>query len=234
MSIPDLVQVLLVLVVLAIVAAVTYVAVIRPWANRWGASQAEIGASMPYEEMVPHPKAVATRAITIHAAVEQVWPWFAQLGCDRAGWYSYDLLDNGGKKSADRILPEFQNIKVGDPIGMIPGGKMSMPVSRLDPGRLMVLGGTIDTSTGKGGDINDPNLKSYFAWTITIQLVPVDGNTTRLVIRNRSDWNPTLMNNIVNGYVINLMSFIMEQRMMVGVKQRAEKLNRVSMATAGN
>jgi hypothetical protein len=85
---------------------------------RWGATDAEVAAPMPGDELVPRSSFTATRAITIDAPPEAVWPWLVQLGDRRAGWYTYDLLDNAGYPSADRILSEHQNLRVGDRVPM--------------------------------------------------------------------------------------------------------------------
>lgn len=78
---------------------------------------------MPGDEIVGGPSFNATRAVTITAPAEVIYPWIVQIGVSRAGWYSYDLLDNLGRRSAERILPEFQNIQVGDLIPMSPDTK---------------------------------------------------------------------------------------------------------------
>jgi hypothetical protein len=91
---------------------------IRRWHLRWGASDAEVAVPMPGDELVPRSSFTATRAVTIDAPPEAVWPWLVQLGCRRAGWYTYDLFDNAGYSSANRILPEHQNLKVGDWVPM--------------------------------------------------------------------------------------------------------------------
>src|SRR5829696_6626118 len=95
-------------------ATAAYLLFIRPWQLRWGATG---------DEIVAHPTFNATRALTIEARPEEVWPWIVQIGMTRAGWYSYDLLDNLGRPSARRILPQFQNPKIGDVIPMSPDGK---------------------------------------------------------------------------------------------------------------
>lgn len=205
----------------AVLLLVVYVTLVRPWHNRWGATDAEVTRAFPHDSLAPHPKMQATRGITIQAPVEAVWPWLAQLGCGRAGWYSYDHLDNGGVPSATSILPEFQSIALGDKIGMTPDGKMAMPVAALEAPHLMVLGGTMD-GRGQTDDINDPALTKYFNWIIIILLEEAGAGATRLLIRNRAGWNPSLLNNVLYGGFIALFSFIMERKMLLGICQRAE------------
>ncbi len=196
---------------------------LRSGRMHWGATDAEAREPLPGDELSLHPKWVATRSVTIHSPAAQVWPWLVQLGCKRGGWYSYDLLDNGGHPSADRLVPELQSLRVGDALPMTPDGKMAMPAARIQPGRALVLGGTVDTKTGKDANLNDPNVREYFSWIITYALVPVDANTTRLVSRNRADWNPTLANRVAYDFFVEAISFAMEREMMLGIKKRAER-----------
>lgn len=86
-----------------------YVAAIRPWHSRWGATDDELKVAMPGDELIPEARP-ATRAITIAAPAEDIWPWLLQLGFGKAGWYSYDWIDNDFTPSADRILPEYQSM----------------------------------------------------------------------------------------------------------------------------
>lgn len=85
----------------------------HPWHSRWGAIDNEVKLPMPGDELIEMPIFNVTHAITIQARPEEFWPWIVQIGYGRAGFYSYDLLDNLGKPSADRIIPELQNIEVG-------------------------------------------------------------------------------------------------------------------------
>ncbi len=189
---------------------------------RWGATDREIRQPMPGDELSPHPRFVETRAVTIHAPPDKVWPWLVQLGCKRAGWYSYDLLDNGGKPSLNRIVPEFQNLQVGDTIPMTPNGNIAMPVRDIDPGWGVVLGGTLNPRTGHEVDINDPNVKEYFSWIITYVVEPAGPNTSRLISRNRADWNRAGLNDLAYGLFLEAIAFVMERKMMLGIKARAE------------
>ncbi|MDH3398453.1 MAG: hypothetical protein OEM81_11575, partial [Acidimicrobiia bacterium] len=106
-----------------------YLWVVKPWHMRWGATDGEVARTMPGDELIPDAGS-ATRAVTIAATPEEIWPWLVQLGFGRAGWYSYDWIDNDFQASADRILPEYQNLKVGDKILMMP--KMGFVVESVD------------------------------------------------------------------------------------------------------
>jgi hypothetical protein len=100
-----------------IAVLVAYRLWIQPMQHRWGATDEEVRRAMPGDDLMPH-AASTTRAITIAAPAEQVWPWLVQLGYGRGGWYSYDWLDNGRQPSAMEILPAFQHMEVGDVVAM--------------------------------------------------------------------------------------------------------------------
>ena len=111
--------------VTAIGIATAYILVARPRHLRWGASSQECNASLPGDDLIVTPDLTATRAITVRASADQVWPWIAQLGQGRAGFYSYDFLENLAGcdiHSADRIVPGWQEIKIGDEFKLRPGG----------------------------------------------------------------------------------------------------------------
>jgi hypothetical protein len=108
------------LAALGAVAFGVYIRFIRPWQLRWGATDEEVARAMPGDDVVKQPTFNATRAVTIQARPEEIWPWLVQIGITRAGWYSYDWLDNLGKPSAQRILPQFQHVAVDDLVPISP------------------------------------------------------------------------------------------------------------------
>jgi hypothetical protein len=120
---------------LILVLVGVYVWVIRPWHMRWGATDEEVTRTMPGDELIPGAGS-ATRAITIAATPADVWPWLVQIGYGRAGWYSYDWIDSDLRRSADRVLPECQNLEVGDKILMMP--EMGFVVDSIDEPRSIV------------------------------------------------------------------------------------------------
>ena len=172
---------------------------VQPWQHRWGATDEEVHRAMPGDDLIPG-AASTTRAIAIAAPPEQVWPWLVQIGYGRAGWYSYDWIDNDGRPSADRILPELQQLGVGDRILMLP--EMGPPVLESQPNRYFVA-----------GDQEGP--------TWCLALYPTPGGC-RLVSRCRAAWHMTL----ANAFWILISDpgpFIMERRMLKGIKARAER-----------
>jgi len=122
--------------------------------------------------LVPKPIFSVTHAITIDAPPEQVWPWIAQMGGGRAGWYSWDAIDNGGSPSARRVVPELQTIAPGDVMPAVPGAKDAFIVTSVDPPRDLVL----TVPDGQGGTV--------VAWEHTLERL--EGNRTRLIVRGRA------------------------------------------------
>lgn len=184
---------------LAAAGLVVYRLAIQPWQHRWGATHEEVARSMPGDGIVPG-AASTTRAITIAARPERVWPWLVQIGFGRAGWYSYDWIDNDGHPSAEVILPEHQHLEVGDQILMVPG--MGPRVRAIDPPRSLLSG------DAEGG-------------TWCLALYP-EGDGTRLVSRWRVDW-PITPATIFWIAISDPGAFIMERRMLLGIRERAER-----------
>jgi hypothetical protein len=193
---------------------------LRPWHVRWGATEAEVRRALPGDELAPNPKLSATHVITIHAPVAQVWPWLAQIGQGRGGFYSYTWIGNllgCDIHNADRIHPEWQNLKAGDPIFLHP--KIPpIPAVIVEPGRVIVLHG--DSRQGPPIKLLKPG--DYVAATWTFYLEPVDERTTRLIERFHSDYNSSRVNTFFNLVILEPGSFIMERRMLLGIKERAE------------
>jgi hypothetical protein len=154
----------------------------------------------------------ATRAITISASADQVWPWIAQLGQGRGGFYSYDFLENlvgCDIHSADRIVPEWQDVAVGDNVRFAP--EVGLDVALLERERSLVLCGGVPI--GKTAPPYD------FTWAFALRDRP-DG-TTRLLVRERyaytRPWAPLLVE------PTEAVSFVMSQKMLRGIKDRAER-----------
>ena len=190
--------------VLAPAVALLYLRVVRPWQLRWGATDGELARALPGDDLVARPTFDATRAVTIDAPSELVWPWLVQVGLGRAGWYSYDLLDNMGRPSARTIIPELQNLKVGDVVPMSPDGRAGPRVLAIDPGRSMVWGAPGEAT---------------WAWL----LEPSGETGTRLLTRNRVHYR-WLHPSIAFNLLIEFTDIVMIRRMLLNVKERAEGL----------
>jgi hypothetical protein len=178
---------------------VVYRVLVQPWQHRWGTTDEEVSRVMPGDDLLPEATGTTTRAISVAAPPEQVWPWLVQLGYGRAGWYSYDWIDNDGHPSADRIIPELQDLTIGDQIPMLSG--MGPRVREIQPNRYLVAG------DDDGG-------------TWCLALYPT-GHGCRLVSRWRVNWPLTP----ATAFWILLSdpgAFIMERRMLNGIKTRVE------------
>ena len=192
-------------------AAAAYVFLARRWQLRWGATDEEASGLLPGDDLVAGPDLSATRAITVRASADEVWPWIAQLGQGRGGLYSYDSLENlvGCQiHSADRIVPEWQSPQAGDEVRLHP--EMPLVIAVLEPGRALVLRGGVPM-----GDTAPPY---DFTWAFVLRERP-DG-TTRLLVRERYAytqwWSPLVVE------PVEVVSFVMSQKMLRGIRDRAE------------
>ena len=181
---------------------------------RWGATHAEITTPLAGDEVVPEPDLTATRAITIHAGVDDVWPWIVQLGQGRGGFYSYDALENlvgCDIHSALEINPDWQHLDVGDAVRLAP--ELALNVAVAKPPRTLVL---------RGGVMPGTTVAPYdFTWTF--DLSPVSAATTRLVVRERYAYTRWWARLMVEP--LTVVSFLMSRRMLHGIRDRAERIS---------
>ena len=190
----------------AVIVLVTYLLIIRPWHLTWGATDEELSRPMPGDEIVPNPSFNGTRAVTIEASPEDIWPWLLQMGYLRAGFYSYDSLDNKGIPSAERILPEYQNLKVGDEIPVGEGAFVS--IVSMEPNRSMLW----KFQAGAWGN-------STWAWG----LYPEDDNHTRLITRLRIKYN-WFSSSIFPMLMVDVVELVMMRKCLLGIKRRVEAM----------
>jgi len=187
----------------------------RPWHMRWGATKAEVAAPMPGDGVVHRAQFNATRAITIQARPEHVWPWIAQLGYGRGGFYTYDLVDNAGEPSADRIIDEYQDLNVGDSIPMFHeshGLSIAYEVDSFEVNAWMLW-------VHRPHEDEQPDS----TWSWRLRRLPED--RTRLITRMKQDYRwhtPRLAT--FNLILMEFGDFAMERRMLKGIKTRAEHL----------
>jgi len=160
-------------IALILLLGVIYTFWVRAKQLHWGATPAEISRAMPADGIIPDPAFDATRAITIQARPDQIWPWLVQIGYGRAGFYGYDLIENPGSslgiRSARKILPQFQNPRPGDLLPLSVAA--TLIYGPIEPDRYIVWLGTNHPPSGA------------FVW----ELVPIDDSHTRLISRIR--WN---------------------------------------------
>jgi len=215
--------------VLTLAVAITYLMAIRPWHLRWGATDEEASQYLPGDDLVLLPQLQATHAVTIRASAAAIWPWLVQMGQGRGGLYSYDWLENLmglDIHSVNRVLPEHQNLKVGDVIPLEPGGT-GPPVVAIDPCRALVLGGTMNADPGPRQSpfvLKDKNPNAYMSVSWVFVLNPIDAQTTRLIERFRLDWTRGFKYTLPNRVILEPISFIMERKMLLGIKRRVETL----------
>ena len=182
---------------------------LRRWFARWGTTPDDLTRVMAGDALIAQPTYSGTMSVIVDARPEHIWPWLVQIGYQRGGLYSYDWLDRLfgflDRPSATRILPEFQQLAVGDRIPL--GRGPSWPVAVAEPGRALVL----DMRNLGGID-----------WVWQFGLYAVDGKRTQLVsrsrVRARTIWARLLT------YAIEPSGFLMTRRMLLGLKQRAEAL----------
>lgn len=182
----------------------------RPWYAAWGSTAQERQRPLPGDDIVPAPRLVATRAITIRAPVAAVWPWLAQMGQGRGGLYSYQKLENLARcdmNNADTIHPEWQALAVGDKVRFGPEPFPFQYVRAIDPGRTLVLGSAADET------------RTPASWVFHLE--PHDEGA-RLIVRSRNGYEPGLMNTLVWRAITDPIFFIMERRMLIGIRDRAE------------
>lgn len=200
------------------------------------ASPEEQQRAMPADWIVPEPMYAETRAITIRALRERVWPWLAQLGSGRAGWYAFDWVDNGGHPSARSILPEHQTIAPGDVMPALPGVKDIFYIHEVEPSHHLIL------------TVPSPTFGNLVSWEFLLE--SRDPGETRLLVRGRISphWLDNtgtrgsvkpgqpifiervygLLGHMPKSLMIGIAGFghgLMETRMLHGIKLRAEAWN---------
>jgi hypothetical protein len=197
-----------------------YVAFIRPWHLRWGATDDEVACPLLGDSLIDKPRLQATHAVTVHAPPEAIWPWLVQMGQGRGGFYSYEGVERllGLRAgNADRILPDLQELHAADELPVAPNGA-GLPVDIVVPYRTLVM----HSDSPIPARVAVMQAGYYRSVTWTFHLEPIDAENTRLIERWRADWEPTPMNTLVIRALLEPGAFIMERRMLLGIKARAE------------
>jgi hypothetical protein len=207
------------------VALGAYLFLIRPWFLHWGASDSEISQTWPGDELSPGAAYVATRAVTVKAPAELVWRWVAQVGQDRGGFYSYTWLENlfrADMHNADFVHEEWQTRNVGDTVWLarkdMYGGNARQTVAFIAPSRAMVLVSPVDYARISASG------SARGSWAFI--LVRQDPRTTRLVLRSRAEPSSNIWQRAFAYLLFDPAHFIMERKMMLGIKRRSEECMR--------
>lgn len=219
---------------------------VRRFSTRTGVSDEEAFGSLPGDEIIPHPMIEWTRGVTVHAEPDQVWPWLAQMGYGRGGWYTpqwVDLFANrwvfGQKRpfpsSANRLLPEHQQVAVGDLICDGPDYASYFRVQLVDPPHALVYRSIRHPRRGSKIDITDPDSPSrveqqlaeagnYLDFTWTLVLNRVDRRRSRLLVRTRGNYGPHTSALLVTPF--GLVDATYGVAMLRAIARRAESLRR--------
>lgn len=198
----------------ALLAVAAYAGGLRRHQLTWGASSVERRAALPGDQLVADADLVATRCIDVHTEPARVWPWIAQLGQGRGGFYSYDALENligCDVHSAERIVAAWQHPEVGDAFRLHP--EVALEVAMVDPGHALVVRGAVPAGGTKGAPPYD------FTWAFVVREVAPDA--TRVLVRERYAytrwWAPALVE------PVSVVSWAMTRKMLHGIRERAER-----------
>ncbi len=202
----------------------------RRLGRRWGATRAEVVASLPGDDIITAPVWQTTHAITIHESAERIWPWLVQMGITRGGWYLSERLDRIiwriDNPSVNRIVPELQHLSVGDVVPDSVDGTAHFRVVEIDPDRSLVLHSRRHPRSGVWPDLSadDPGLYIDFSWAFVLH--PDETGSTRLLLRTRAviidgkqsapAWTRLFLP------VADLADFIYTRQMLHGIRKRVE------------
>ena len=174
------------------------------------ATPGEQARTLPGDNLIPQPLGSVNHAITIQRPPREVWPWLAQMGSGRAGWYAYDFIDNGGHHSAERILPNYQNVGVGSVLPALPGATDVFVVAQCEPEHSLVLAWRL------------PSGKYQTTWAFVLE-EPQPGRT-RLLVRGRvaPGYRPYGLPQWLALPTGALAHFIMQRKQLLGIARRVE------------
>ena len=180
------------------------------WFNEIEATIHERADPLPGDEMISDAAGSLTNAITLRCSREEVWPWLVQMGAGRAGWYSYDTLDNGGRRSAEQIIPELQNATVGSIFPALPQRRDGFVLVESEPAHWLILGWPA------------PTRRLVVTWAFVLK--KVKPNVTRLIVRARASEEyrfhglPTAMGVLL----ARVVHFVMERKQLLEIARRVE------------
>ncbi|MDH3697070.1 MAG: hypothetical protein OEQ81_00295 [Flavobacteriaceae bacterium] len=187
------------------------------------ATKEEKSLMLPGDEVTPNFKGRETHAITINSSTKEIFPWIKQMGCRRAGWYSYDKIDNGGKSSARVIIQEFQDVKIGDILPARPSDPpgVGFKVNGIKENEYLVLTTFSKFPSFRPVKQNEqPKMFWKSSWTFFLRKESL--NRTRLIVRSSVDFHPWWIS-ILSYLIAKPLHFIMQKRQLINIKNRIEK-----------
>lgn len=228
-------------------AAAIAVYALDRFARTWGATESEANQALPGDDVIPHPQDQSTHAVTIGAAAADIWPWLVQAGYHRGGWYTDSALDRlqykvlweriapaderpVWKPSADRILAEYQELKVGDIVPDGPPGTAYFTVVAMERHRSLVLHSTTHVSRLAPGWLRGSRAApdGEFSWVFVLdEFAP---QQTRLILRTRAKYEPAYFR-VLGRFVFTIGELLFPMPTLNGIKRRAQLLGEDKAAT---
>jgi len=197
---------------------------LHEWRVRWGATDDEIQRAWLGDDLVQHSRGGFTHAITIHAPASRIYPWIAQIGQDKGGFYSYEFLENlvgCNIHNTDHLLAESQVVNPGDVLWLHP--QAGVPIEQVETGRGFVMHGLLNTSTGEPVPSNGPLPASFINVSWLFYVCDMEGDISRFISRWRVDYPPGFKNEIMFGrWFLEPVANVMDFKMLKGVRQCAE------------
>jgi len=197
---------------------------LHKWRVRWGATDEELGRAWLGDDLVPRTRGGFTHAITIRAPASQVYPWVAQIGQNKGGFYSYEFLENlvgCNIHNTDRLLPGCEEVKTGELLWLHP--KAGVPIERIEAGHGFVMHGLLNTSTGETISSVAAMPASFVNVSWLFYVYDIGGGYTRFVSRWRLDYPPGFKNELMFGrWLLEPVAAVMDIKMLRGVRKRAQ------------
>lgn len=209
-----------------VAAAVSYLALLRPRLLRWGASDEEVAREFPGAHLIPGGSRSATMAVTLDAPPSEVWPWLAQMGTNRGGWYSWDRLDNWGNPSSKQIHPQWQEIALGDRLYGTKDGSQSWIVVGLEPERLLILRISLDLTGRQYDPGTQPRPKYFTDSTWGFQLIGLPDGRTRLVVSGYWAFGPDWLRPILSVVALEPSHWVMQTQQFKNLARRISARSR--------
>ena len=207
----------------AIIIACYLTLFLKPLRDIWGTSNEKHEGVFPGDELIPHPSNTFTHAIQIDASAKDVWPWIAQIGQGRGGFYSYEALENlTGLQiyNASEILDEYQEPQLGDQISF--GAGTAYPIVFLEPPHSMAIGVWHDRDTDKKYDPKAGHPRNFMQTTWLWHIESISPIQCKLYSRNRLKL-PSSRKNQILATLLEPIVFAMDRKMLLGIKRRAER-----------